>query len=296
MEKLAPILLFVYNRPLHTQKTVDALKKNDLAGNSQLFVISDGAKSEEGEKLVVQVREFVKTIDGFRSLTIINREKNFGLADSIIDGVNHAFTLDNRVIVLEDDIITAPSFLTFMNNALEFYQGDNTIFSISSYPYPINIPDSYKKDVFISYRASSWGWGTWKNRWDKVDWAVKDFDSFNKDKKAQKLFNRAGEDSTPMLRAQMRGEIDSWAIRWSYSHYKYNAHCLFPTKPLCKNIGIDNSGTHSKKSKKFEVELSDNFDMIQLSKELEINDNIMKSMKYFMMPSLFRRILNKFKY
>ena len=296
MENLAPIVLFVYNRISHTKKTVDALKNNDLARDSHLIVVSDGAKSENEMNSVKDVREFIKTIKGFKSINIIERDRNFGLSASVIDGINQVFNLYDRIIAIEDDVITAPTFLSFMNKSLEYYQHNKTIFSVSGYPYPIKIPDSYNKDVFISYRASSWGWGTWKDRWEKVDWAVKDFTSFIKDKEAQKLFNRAGEDSTPMLKAQMLGEIDSWAIRWSYSHFKNKAYCLLPTNPLCKNIGTDNSGTHSTKSDKFDVDLSDNADAIQLTDELEINDEMIKSLQNFMMPSVVRRIINKFKY
>ena len=296
MENLAPIVLFVYNRISHTKKTVDALKNNDLARDSHLIVVSDGAKSENEMNSVKDVREFIKTIKGFKSINIIERDRNFGLSASVIDGINQVFNLYDRIIAIEDDVITAPTFLSFMNKSLEYYQHNKTIFSVSGYPYPIKIPDSYNKDVFISYRASSWGWGTWKDRWEKVDWAVKDFTSFIKDKEAQKLFNRAGEDSTPMLKAQMLGEIDSWAIRWSYSHFKNKAYCLLPTNPLCKNIGTDNSGTHSTKSDKFDVDLSDNADAIQLTDELEINDEIMKNLQKFMLPSVVRRIINKFKY
>jgi hypothetical protein len=296
MENLAPIVLFVYNRISHTKKTVDALKKNDLARDSHLIVVSDGAKSENEMNPVQDVREFIKTIKGFKSINIIERDRNFGLSASVIDGINQVLKLYDRIIAIEDDVITAPTFLSFINKSLEYYQKNKSIFSVSGYPYPIGIPGLYNKDVFISYRASSWGWGTWKDRWEKVDWEVKDFSRFIKDEDAQKLFNRAGEDSTPMLKAQMLGKIDSWAIRWSYSHFKNKAYCLLPTKPLCKNIGTDNSGTHSTKSDKFDVDLSDNADAIQLTDELEINDEIMKNLQKFMLPSVVRRIINKFKY
>ncbi len=296
MENLAPIVLFVYNRVSHTKKTVDALKKNELASNSHLIVFSDGAKSEIEMNSVQDVREFIKTIKGFKSINIIERERNFGLAASVIEGINHVLNLYDRVIAIEDDVITATSFLNFINKSLEYYQQDKSIFSVSGYPYPIEIPSLYNKDVFISYRASSWGWGTWKDRWEKVDWEVKDFSKFISDKKAQKFFNRAGEDSTAMLKAQMLGKIDSWAIRWGYSHFKNNAYCLLPIKPLCKNIGTDNSGTHSRKSEKFEVDLSDNVKAIQLTEDLEINDEIMKNLQKFMMPSIVRRVINRFKY
>jgi len=295
MQELAPIVLFVYNRPSHTKKTIEALKNNELAGESDLFIFSDGAKSENDAQRVDEVREYIKTIKGFGGVEVTEREKNFGLANSIISGVNHVSSLYDRVIVLEDDVITAPSFLTFMNNALEFYQTNKSIFSVSGYPYSIKIPGSYKKDVFISYRASSWGWGTWKDRWEKVDWEVKDFNSFIKDKKAQKLFNRAGEDVTPMLKAQIWGEIDSWAIRWTYSHFKNNAYCLLPIIPLCKNIGTDSSGTHSATSQRFNVNINNNRNTIKLTYDLNFDDEIILRIRKLAKLSLFRKIVNKLK-
>jgi len=295
MQELAPIVLFVYNRPSHTKKTIEALKNNELAGESDLFIFSDGAKSENDAQRVDEVRAYIKTIKGFGGVEVTEREKNFGLANSIISGVNHVSSLYDRVIVLEDDVITAPSFLTFMNNALEFYQTNKSIFSVSGYPYSIKIPGSYKKDVFISYRASSWGWGTWKDRWEKVDWEVKDFNSFIKDKKAQKLFNRAGEDVTPMLKAQIWGEIDSWAIRWTYSHSKHNAYCLLPIIPLCKNIGTDSSGTHSATSQRFDVNINNNRNIIKLTNDLKFDDEIILRIRKLAKLSLFRKIVNKLK-
>jgi hypothetical protein len=295
MQELAPIVLFVYNRPWHTRQTIESLKQNELAARSDLFIFSDGGKSESDSQKVDEVRAYIKSIKGFGSVEVKEREKNYGLANSIISGVNHVSTLYDRIIVIEDDVITALSFLTFMNNALEFYQVNKSIFSVSGYTYPIKIPGSYKKEVFASYRASSWGWGTWKDRWEKVDWEVKDFNNFIKDKKAQKSFNRAGEDVTPMLKAQIWGEIDSWAIRWSYSHFRHNAYCLLPVQPLCKNIGTDSSGTHSATSKKFNVLINNNRNTIKLTNDLMIDDNIILRISKMAKPSLFRRIVNKLK-
>ena len=233
MENLAPIILFVYNRPEHIRRTAEYLLKNRLAESSKLFIFSDGPKNEKDEQKIAEVRRYLKSIRGFKEIKITEREKNLGLANSVISGVNQIFESYKKVIVLEDDIISSPSFLKYMNDALDFYKKDEKIFSISGYSYPIEIPDSYKNDIFISCRTSSWGWGTWKDRWEKVDWEVKDFDSFVRDKNAQSLFNQAGDDVTPMLKAQMWGKIDSWAIIWAYTHFKHNAFCLLPVHSFC---------------------------------------------------------------
>jgi hypothetical protein len=296
LDKLTPIVLFVYNRPEHTKQTVEHLANNKFASSSHLFVFSDGAKNEEDEQKVKTVRNYVEKIKGFRSVENIKREKNFGLANSVIKGVHEILNFYDRVIVLEDDVITAPSFLQFMNRALEYYQKNKNIFSVSGYPYPIKIPDSYEKDVFISFRASSWGWGTWINRWQKVDWDVKDYKDFVNDNQAKTLFNRAGQDLTPMLKAQIRGEIDSWAIRWGYAHIKHNAYCLYPVSPLCRNIGTDRSGTHSSSSKKLDVSLDMEIQEIMMADNLKINEEINIEIQKLFRPSPLRRAINFIKY
>lgn len=292
LDNLAPIVLFVYNRPEHTKRTVESLLKNTLAGKSALLIYSDGAKDDKDLQKVKTVRDYIKTIEGFDRIEIVLRERNFGLANSVISGVNEIFKQNDQAIVMEDDIITSPLFLTFMNKALAFYKENKSIYSISGYPYPIKIPDTYKKDIFISYRASSWGWGTWKDRWGKVDWGVKDFSTFISDKKVQNLFDRGGQDLTPMLKAQMKKKIDSWAIRWSYAHFKNNAYCLYPVVPLCKNIGTDKSGTHSSSSKKLDV----NLDMSKINFEMvnnpELNEDITNQIQELFKLSLIRRIIN----
>jgi len=292
LANLSPIILFVYNRPEHTRRTVEALLKNALADKSSLYIFSDGARNESELKTVSTVRDYIKTISGFANIEITTREENLGLADSVISGVNEIFKQNDQVIVMEDDIISSPSFLTFMNKALAFYQDNKSIYSISGYTYPIKIPNTYKKDVFISYRASSWGWGTWKDRWEKVDWEVKDFNKFISDKKAPELFDRGGQDLTPMLKAQMKGHVDSWAIRLGYALFKNNAYCLYPVTPLCKNIGTDKSGTHSSSSNKLDVELQESDKEFVLSRDLGLNEEIVKEIQKLFKLTLLRRIIN----
>jgi len=291
----APVILFVYNRPQHLKQTLKVLQQNILAEKSELFIYSDGRKTDKDKINVADVRKYIRNIHGFKKVEIIERDKNLGLAKSVIEGVSEVFNSNDKVIVLEDDIVTVPSFLTFMNNALEYYQNNKSIFSISGYTYPVNIPVSYQEKVFISYRSSSWGWATWKDRWNKVDWEMKDFDIFAKDNIAKKIFNRAGEDYTPMLYSQMKNKIDSWAIRWAYSHFQNNAYCLFPAKPLCKNIGTDSSGTHSSTTTKYDVELQDVGEQLRFTDKLEINEQIMQNIRELFKQSFVRRILNTIK-
>jgi hypothetical protein len=242
--ELSPIALFVYNRPEHTRRTVESLAKNELAPQSDLFVFADGAKNENAKAAIQAVREYAQTIRGFRSVTIAKRERNFGLADSVIGGVTQVCAMFGRAIVVEDDLLTAPNFLGFMNEALERYKHEARIFSVSGFNFPIDSLEDYPYDAFCSYRSSSWGWGTWQDRWMKADWAMRDFGDFIVDHQQQERFNRGGEDLTPMLARQMAGHLSSWAIRWEYAHFKNEAFALFPITSMVYNIGLDGSGVH----------------------------------------------------
>jgi hypothetical protein len=254
MNKLSPIVLFVYNRPEHTKKTVQALKKNELVNESQLYVFSDGPKNEENVNKVNEVRNIIKKIDSFDGVEIVERNRNLGLANSVITGVTEVINKHGKVIVLEDDIVTSPAFLVYMNKLLDVYKDKKRVYSVTGYNFPLNImkiPDNYPYDIYFHPRAASWSWGTWKDRWDKADWEVKDFKNFKKDKDLQEEFNRGGGDMARMLIQQMEGKIDSWAIRWCYTLFKNNAYCVYPVKSYINNIGLDNTGVHCGKSAKY---------------------------------------------
>ena len=256
MENLTPVILFVYNRPEHTKQTVEYLSKNRLAESSNLYIFSDGPKNEKDKQKVSEVREFIKSIKGFQEIIIIEREKNFGLADSIISGVTKIINQYEKVIVLEDDIVTSPFFLTFMNEALEFYQKDDSIFTISGYNYPVHIPKDYPFQVYLSPRSSSWGWGTWKDRWEKVDWKPNKELLLNNKKSLNSLLDKAGKDLAPMLLKSIEGKINSWAVRAAFTQAKRNSYTIFPIKSLAKNVGTDASGTNFiRKTRKYDVEL-----------------------------------------
>lgn len=278
---LTPIILFVYNRPGHTQQTVEALQKNDLAAESDLYIFADGAKTENDEK-VNKVREYIKTISGFKSVTIFEKERNCGLANSVIAGVTEIINKFGKVIVVEDDLVTSRYFLKFMNEALDFFENDGKIFSVSGYNYSsfvMPIPSSYKKDIYLSYRHGSTGWGTWINRWKKVDWETADFAELVNNKELQNVFNRGGADMSGMLKAQMEGRIDSWAIRFDYSLFKNSCFNIRPIKSLVKHIGSDNSGTHSSRAdeKILSVNLDDNF--MPKIETVEPNKTILKNFR-----------------
>jgi len=287
---LTPIVLFIFNRPWHTKKTIEALQKNILASESNLFVFSDGPKTVADGPKVKEVRDYIRTINGFKSLSIIERDRNFGLAESIITGVTEVVNQYGKIIVMEDDLISSRNFLKFMNQALTTYKDQNEIFSVTGYNFLPKIPVGYKEQVFLSYRPSSWGWGTWADRWNKADWEVKDFDAFMKNKNDHVRFNRGGDDLTGMLVKQMKGEIDSWGIRWCYTHYKHSAYCIVPVTSKIKNIGFDNSGTHCGASGRYDVPLDDCTVEIELSRDIHINEDIVNAVANFHPKTFLQRI------
>lgn len=250
-----PIVLFTYNRPDHTRLTIESLRNNRGAADSEIYVFSDGPKKADHAAAVAKVRTYLKTIDGFGAVHIVERERNMGLAASVIAGTTQVLKTRSACIVVEDDMLSAPNFLEFMNAALSTYRDRPDIFSVTGYNYPLPIPADYARDAYLSYRSSSWGWGTWADRWSKVDWAVSDYDRFLSSRSEQELFARGGDDLAPMLKLQMEGKLDSWSIRFDYAHYKHNALCLHAVRSKIQNIGFDGSGVHCGVSDDYKVEL-----------------------------------------
>ncbi|GHB56817.1 glycosyl transferase [Persicitalea jodogahamensis] len=242
--RLAPIIVFCYNRPQHLRQTLDALRRNPLAAKSDLIVFSDGSKGASDADLVREVRELLAETMGFRSLTTVASPQNKGLAKSVIEGVSQILDTHETVIVLEDDMICTPDFLDYMNAALEVYRNRPDIFSVTGYTPPIALPPDYTGDAYLAPRASSWGWGTWRDRWQKADWQVGVFAKIKNDPDWKEKLNVGGDDLWPMLIKQQRGVIDSWAIRWTLAQMQHSAYGLYPVKSKIMNIGTDGSGTN----------------------------------------------------
>lgn len=243
----APVVLFVYNRTDHTKQVIEALSHNDGASDTEVFIYSDAAADETEEGNVRQVRQYLEEVQRqtwFKNVSIILAEQNKGLEKSIIEGVTNIMNRYGRAIVLEDDIVTAPDFLNFMNQALDYYEDDEKIWSISGYTVNSSRVAKGKRDVYIGYRGECWGWASWKNRWVKVDWIVSDYSQFSKNKKQRRSFNKGGRDLANMLKLQQEGHIKSWAIRWCYQQYKEGMFTIFPKYSKIRNIGFDGSGTN----------------------------------------------------
>jgi hypothetical protein len=227
MINLAPIVLFVYNRPDHTVKTIKALQKNELASESELFIYSDEAKNDDAQIAVDKVRKYINKIDGFKKVTVIKRETNWGLSRSIINGVTDVINKYKKIIVLEDDLVTSFYFLRFMNESLDMYEKDNQVASIHGYIYPIeNLPDN-----FFIRGADCWGWGTWKNKWDIFE---PDGQKLLNELTAKNLLKEADFNNSfgfiKMLKGQINGKNDSWAVRWNMSAFLKNMVTLYPGK------------------------------------------------------------------
>jgi hypothetical protein len=249
----APIVLFTYNRPWHTKQTVEALQKNMYAEQSNLFIFSDGPKTEKDEPKVKEVRKYLKTIKGFKNIEIIERDKNWGLANNIIDGVTKIVNQYGRVIVLEDDLVTSPYFLKFMNDGLDIYEEEEKVISIHGYVYRIKgLPE-----IFFLRGADCWGWATWKRGWDLFEKDGKKLLDELEKRKLTKLFDFNGAyPYTKMLKDQVEGKVDSWAIRWYASAFIHEKLTLYPGISLVKNIG--DLGTHIKGNMSWlDVELSE---------------------------------------
>lgn len=287
----SPIILFVYNRPEHTMQTLTALNNNIGVDESELFIFSDNAKSSQDKSNVLNVRSLLRKFEKdnqFKKVHICEWEEHKGLADSVITGVSDVFRQYERVIVLEDDLITSNDFLKFMNGALDYYKTDGRVWSIAGYSPKLKPLSKYKEDVYLCLRAGSWGWATWKDRWKSIDWDVKDYEDFKQDRKKQKQFRRRGYNMPDMLERQMRGEIDSWAIRFCYEQFKQNKITVNPTVSRIRNIGFDGTGTHGGVSEKWDVQLNKEISDIHYI-PLNMDRRIVNSYYTFFAGNMFYR-------
>ncbi len=289
----APIVLFTYNRPWHTRQTVEALRKNELASESKLFIFSDGWKNDQDKPKVLEVREYLKTIDGFKRGQIIERDKNYGLANNVIDGVTKTIEEHGKVIVLEDDLVTSPFFLRYMNEALNFYENTENIISIHGYNYPMNVNCP---ETFFIKDANCWGWATWKRGWDLFEPDGTRLLKELQEKKLVKKFDLNGSyHFTKMLKDQIEGKNNSWAIRWRASALINDKLTLYPGVSLIHNIGNEGSGTHCGETNIFDVDISKRHIIIN---NIPVEENIfmLKEIGKFyknMKGSIFNRIRKK---
>lgn len=253
----APIALFTYNRLEHTAATLAALARNPLATESSVWAFSDGprpGRPDDPEKIAA-VRNLLRAARGFREVHVVERPENLGLSRSIIAGVGEMVERHGRVIVLEDDIVTSPHFLHYMNDGLDCYEHDDRVISLHGYVYPTR---TRLPEAFFLRGADCWGWATWKRGWDLFEPDGPKLLGELKSRGLERAFDMNGARAyVKMLEDQIAGKCDSWAIRWDAAAFLRNKLTLYPGVSLVRNIGLDNSGTHCGAADHLSGELAD---------------------------------------
>ncbi len=295
----APVAVFVYNRLEHTKRLFESLKKNKYADYSDVYIFSDGAKSSKDQSVynknkiqVAQVRDYISKIKGFKNVYITYREKNYGLAKNIISGVTDVLTKSNKIIVLEDDLVVSSAFLVYMNLALDRYEHEERVYSVSGYSY-INkrfIKNRMPETFFLPVTCS-WAWGTWKSCWLQFDFKAEGWQSVFDSRMERKRFDFGDSvDYSIMLKEQMENDIDSWAVRWYWTVYKNNGLTLYPLHSYADNRGFDGSGIHTKDRKPGGMQLSLNEkERVRFPKQLCADKGTLKASKMSLSGGRVRR-------
>tara|TARA_B000000532_G_C18845811_1_gene397180 strand:+ start:316 stop:1248 length:933 start_codon:yes stop_codon:yes gene_type:complete len=253
-QHLAPILLFAYNRPDHFKKTIKALKKNKLASLSHLIIHCDGKKNKDDRKVDLVVK-IAKSVQGFKKIQVIVQKKNLGLKKSIILNVSKFIKKHKKLIILEDDMVTSKAFLNFMNSSLIYFQNKKKIWHISGHSH-FNINN--KKDIYFSTYMNCWGWATWEDRWKNLDINTKRiFDTFNSDRNLKTKFDISKFSKfSNQIEDNYNKKINTWAVFWHWTIFKYKKLCVNPSKTFVQNIGRDGSGIHKDISFFFKIDLN----------------------------------------
>ncbi|MFT4222190.1 glycosyltransferase family 2 protein [Dysgonomonas sp.] len=247
MRNLAPILLFVYKRPIHTQKTLEYLANNALAKESILYIYADGPKEGtdlDGLKKIEETRKVIRAEQWCNEIHIIESNTNKGLANSIIEGVTEIINRHGKVIVLEDDIITSTGFLKYMNEALNLYEEQEKVMHISGFVPVTTGADKLPETYFLRF-MSCWGWATWKRAWSEI---ILDIPYLYNNIPLQDDFYRFNMDGTIDMFSQIeenyKGSLNTWAIKWYSTIFLKKGFCLYPQYSMIDNIGLDGSGEH----------------------------------------------------
>lgn len=297
----APVILFAYKRPEHTKLTVEALQRNPEAAESDLWIFADGPRGEADRDETERTREYLRGICGFRNIVFTEREENYGLTRSIITGVTEVMEESGRAIVVEDDILTAPSFLHYMNRALDHFENDPDVQSITGHGMPparFSVPKTYPYDVYATPRVNVWGWGSWLDRWRDVDWRMDAAHESLKNRAERRALEQISHDSLRFIEKYCAGDITSWDIPWLYDHYRRRRLCIAPVHSYVENIGMDGSGEHCGPSEEYRQELgkavADPHFMEKAFADPEIADRIRHFYKREpMLPREIKRLLRK---
>lgn len=247
MEMFAPVVLFAYKRLDTLKRVIASLEEAELSEQTDIYIFVDAAKREcdiDKNEAVKAYLEKWKENAAFKNVYLTYATSNKGLSNSIIQGVGKIMDEWGKAIVVEDDIVVSKDFLSFMNRALEYYEKDENVWAITGYTEELDILKNMEYSTFPWYRCDCWGWASWKDRWESIDWEVKDYRKFIFSPQMRRKMNRGGEDMARMLDAQMIGAIDSWAIRWGYNASKSDRVIIHPTISRVSNIGFDGEGSN----------------------------------------------------
>lgn len=294
---LTPIAVFAFNRPEHLRRTLAALAANDLAAESEVTIFCDGPRRDEEKKLTEEVRTVARKTTGFRSVDVVEREKNFGCANSVISGLEHMFTRYDRLVVIEDDILCSQHTLHFLNTGLEKYADRPVVFNISAWSPPlglIRVPELYPYDAYFIPRFNCWGWASWRDRWGKIDWDVSDYAAFAENVCLHHAFNSGGNDLTSMLADQMGGRLGTWDIRMDYARFKHGCLGLNPVISYTTNIGMG-GGTHTTEfTNRYDNDVTKAIPSPRLPDHIFVDGPILAAyQKFYAPPPFWMRCINK---
>ena len=288
-------MLFVYNRLDHTKKVIQSLLNNSLSKYSELYVFSDGPRTNEEAVKIKELRNYVNKIKGFKSLKVIESKVNQGLGTSLINGITTVLNSNEAVIVLEDDILVNNNFLSYMNYSLNYYKNIKEVYHISGYMYPINTKNIIE-DYFFLKTTTCWGWGTWSDRWQYFKKDAKYFKEVFNEKKIKKEFNLNNSyDFFDQIILNEKKEINSWAVFWYATVFEKKGHCLHPKLSFTQNIGTDNTGTNTIQSNYFNVKNLNQSKIFHLPDEIKISKLALSELIVYFKNLKIKRFLNHLK-
>ncbi|EIY4765802.1 glycosyltransferase family 2 protein [Vibrio cholerae] len=277
----ADVIIFGFNRVKLLENLLNSLKRCRLSDETNVVLYIDGPRNKQDENSVATIRNTVipQFYGCFKSIVVTFREKNFGLASSLKSGISEAFEKNEKLIVLEDDLKLSDNFLVYMNQSLDYYKENTLIGSISG--FSTRIRSSQVEDVYFHPRPCSWGWGTWKDRWEQCDWEYKP----NTRLDALKMWlksRKAGQDVYRMYKNQLAGRINSWAIMWTIHHLRSNWLVAYPVQSKVINAGFGNDATHCTGRNPFPSTLDvSNKDSFHFVSEPKINSKLLKQVNYY---------------
>ncbi|MEX1014716.1 MAG: hypothetical protein WDZ80_06160 [Candidatus Paceibacterota bacterium] len=295
-KELSPIGVSAYCRLDHLKKTINALKNNEYAKDSNLYIFSDGPGRGYEEKVKI-MRSYIDIVDGFKNVTLIKRKRNNRVYNNR-EGMQYLLNKYGKMIWLEEDIVTSRYFLMYMNDALNIYEHDERIISIAGYCPPIKIRSSYSKDTFILKRFNAWGFGTWKHKFDPFSFTI-DLETYrNNIEHLRKKFSLYGKDVLDMIWREAIGDIDALDVKVMYHQILNDMYTVYPIKSMSLNIGHDGTGLHCGSTKKYDVQLSKkklNLETIKKEDKYIISNHkkFRNSMGNYFMLNIYNKIKGK---